>query len=314
MQALMRNSLICSPLRAVWEVSGYQTETLLWPASAKAKTILLFIPGNPGLVEYYTSFLQGVHCKINSPSFEIIGVSHKGHSVNYHENNAGDNTLYSLEDQIQHKVDCLEALRRENGPDTKFILMGHSIGSYIAAAVLKKRPNHGIAKIIALFPTLHEIAITPNGVNINRLVNRVPAFVFGIAGSVMSCLAPPVRQFLVKTATGQEGEGLQVTAHQLLHNHVLKNVVTMARFEMETVKELDHDFYTEHLDKFIMYYSANDKWAPKDHYDYMTKHFPEGKIHLCSENIPHAFCLEPKHVDYMIEKVGSWIHSDVDNS
>lgn len=51
----------------------------------------------------------------------------------------------------------------------------------------------------------------------------------------------------------------------------------MARFEMEAVKELDHDFYTKHLDKFIMYYSANDKWAPKDHYDYMTEHFPKGK-------------------------------------
>jgi hypothetical protein len=108
------------------------------------------------------------------------------------------------------------------------------------------------------------------------LVNTIPASAFGIAGSLISNLAPPVRQFLVKTATGQDGEGLQVTAHQLLHKHVLENVITMARFEMETVKELDHDFYTQHLDKFIMYYSANDKWAPKDHYDYMTKHFPEG--------------------------------------
>ncbi|KAF1805076.1 hypothetical protein FB192DRAFT_1361017 [Mucor lusitanicus] len=278
MQALMKNSVLCTPLRAVWEVAGYQTETLLWPASSKAKTVLLFIPGNPGLVEYYTSFLQGIHSKMDASSFEIIGVSHKGHSTNYHEKNNDRKTVYSLEDQIQHKIDCLDTLRKDNGPDTKFILMGHSIGSYIAAAVLKKRPNHGIAKVIALFPTLREIAITPNGVNITRLVNTVPASAFGIAGSLISYLAPPVRQFLVKTATGQDGEGLQVTAHQLLHNHVLRNVVTMARFEMETVKELDHDFYTQHLDKFIMYYSANDKWAPKDHYDYMTKHFPEGKI------------------------------------
>lgn len=74
--------------------------------------------------------------------------------------------MYSLEDQIQHKIDCLDTLRKDHGPDTKFILMAHSIGSYIAAAVLKKRPNHGIERIIALFPTLREIAITPNGVNI----------------------------------------------------------------------------------------------------------------------------------------------------
>lgn len=108
-------------------------------------------------------------------------------------------------------------------------------------------------------------------------MNTIPAAAFGISGSLISFLAPPLRQLLVKTITGQSGEGLQVTAHQLLYSSVLKNVVTMARFEMETVKELDHDFYTKHLDKFIMYYSENDKWAPRDHYDYMYENFPKGK-------------------------------------
>ncbi|KAI9485218.1 MAG: hypothetical protein EXX96DRAFT_544299 [Benjaminiella poitrasii] len=314
MATLIKNSLLRTPLRAVWEVSGYQTETLLWPSISPAnknKTILLFIPGNPGLVEYYTSFLQGIYKTVNYHSFEIIGVSHKGHSINYHESNKGDKRLYSLEDQIKHKVDCLDVLIKENEPDTKFILMGHSIGSYIAAAVLKSRPNHGISRVITLFPTLREIAITPNGVNITRIVNAISASVFGFAGALISSLAPPVRQLLVKVLTGQEGDGLQVTAHQLLRSSVLKNTVTMARFEMETVKALDHDFYTKHLDKFIMYYSANDKWAPRDHYDYMMEHFPKGNIHLCSENIPHAFCLEPKHVGYMVNKVSSWIQNDI---
>jgi hypothetical protein len=73
MATLVKNSLLRTPLRAVWEVSGYETETLIWPAATQAKTILLFIPGNPGLVEYYTSFLQGIHKSLASPSFEIIG-------------------------------------------------------------------------------------------------------------------------------------------------------------------------------------------------------------------------------------------------
>jgi hypothetical protein len=108
-------------------------------------------------------------------------------------------------------------------------------------------------------------------------VNTIPASAFGIAGSLISYLAPPVRQFIVRTATGQTGEGLQVTAHQLLHSSVLKNVITMARYEMETVKELDLDFYTKNIDMFILYYSAVDRWAPKDHYDYMMENFPEGR-------------------------------------
>lgn len=73
MVAALRNSLLRTPLRAVWDVAGYQTETLLWPASTKEKTVLLFIPGNPGLVEYYTGFLQGIYEKVASTSLEIIG-------------------------------------------------------------------------------------------------------------------------------------------------------------------------------------------------------------------------------------------------
>jgi hypothetical protein len=88
-------------------------------------------------------------------------------------------------------------------------------------------------------------------------------------------MAPPFRQALVGLITGQSGQGLQVTAHQLLHGSVLKNVITMAHQEMETVKQLDHDFYGNHLEKLIVYYSSNDKWAPKEHHDYMKKHFPE---------------------------------------
>lgn len=63
-------------------------------------------------------------------------------------------------------MDCIDILLQENGPDTNIILMGHSIGSYISAAVLKHRPHHGISRVIGLFPTLREIALTPNGVNI----------------------------------------------------------------------------------------------------------------------------------------------------
>lgn len=76
MTPIVKNTLLRTPLRAVWDVAGYQTETLLWPASSTKKTILLFIPGNPGLVEYYTSFLQGIYKAIPSPSFEIVGGNH----------------------------------------------------------------------------------------------------------------------------------------------------------------------------------------------------------------------------------------------
>jgi alpha-beta hydrolase superfamily lysophospholipase len=55
-------------------------------------------------------------------------------------------------------------LREQCEPDTKFVLVGHSVGSFICTEVLKARPNHNITRLFALFPTLQHIAKTPNGV------------------------------------------------------------------------------------------------------------------------------------------------------
>ncbi|KAI8988846.1 hypothetical protein BDB01DRAFT_783347 [Pilobolus umbonatus] len=292
------------PIRHAWKVAGFPTETLLWPVSTR-KTVLFFIPGNPGLVEYYTPFLHSIHTSLN---VEVRGVSHKGHTVKYLDN---DTRVFSLDDQIQHKVDCLDQMIEEYGPEVNYILMGHSIGSYICTEVLRRRPQSNITRVIALFPTLRDIALTPNGVNITRLVNGVSPSLFGYAGTFISYMIPSVRQWIVKLLTGQSYPGLEVTSHQLMHSSVLKNVVTMARDEMNTVKALDHEFYQQHISKYIIYYSENDQWAPRDHYEYMVTHFPTGNIYSCTEMIPHAFCLEPSHVEYMATKVSSWIQNDV---
>ncbi|RKO89042.1 hypothetical protein BDK51DRAFT_28637, partial [Blyttiomyces helicus] len=70
---------------------------------------------------------------------------------------------HNLQDQISHKIAVLDALRERHPPRTRFIIVGHSIGAYIALQVLRARPAHGIVKLYALFPELHSIAATPNG-------------------------------------------------------------------------------------------------------------------------------------------------------
>ena len=103
---------------------------------------------------------------------------------------------------------------------------------------------------------------------------------------------------------------VNVTFSSLLHGHVVENVLYMSRDEMETVCELDEEFYHEHLDKFIFYFSECDKWAPLQHYEDMRKRFPKGKILLCEMNTPHAFVLS--HGDVIGKKVAGWIVSKSD--
>ncbi|KAI8366822.1 uncharacterized protein BYT42DRAFT_587990 [Radiomyces spectabilis] len=303
-----------TPLRAVWEVANKTTETLWWPSRGDGKkTVLFFIPGNPGLAEYYTQFLQDIH-EHSAPSLEICAVSHLGHSVGSHTVASSRDAVYTLQEQIEHKIDCFDQLRKDNPGGTQFILMGHSVGAYICAEVLKQRQQHDIVRLIALFPTLREIALTPNGVFISRLLSKVPLSVLSGTAHMLSYISSPIREYVTGMVTGQEGHCLKVTAHQLLHQSVVKNAFAMANNEMASIKELDHDFYTTHVDKMIVYFSKVDKWAPLDHYEYMKEKFPNAHIHLCEEDLPHAFILDSKHSAYMAHKVRGWIEEILQKS
>jgi hypothetical protein len=74
----MRSSAFQKPLRTVWNVANHATESLWWPAAAqqeqqRTKTVLLFVCGNPGLVEYYTDFLNAIYEQAANPYLEIVG-------------------------------------------------------------------------------------------------------------------------------------------------------------------------------------------------------------------------------------------------
>ncbi|CAJ0912944.1 3566_t:CDS:2 [Entrophospora sp. SA101] len=124
------------------------------------------ITGNPGLINYYTEFLSTIHNERNK-NIDIIGVSNLGHFHGPH--NSKLEGLYSLQDQINHKIQCFDKLHEKfsnngkNNSKVKFVLCGHSIGAHICSQVLKTRPNSNIEHVYALFPTLQHIQKTPNG-------------------------------------------------------------------------------------------------------------------------------------------------------
>lgn len=76
--------------------------------------------------------------------------------------------------------------------------------------------------------------------------------------------------------TKQPDPSLSVTTDQLLKRAVVNNALYMAGQEMASIKELDYDFYHTHVSKFIIYFSPEDYWAPKQHYEDMKSRFPNG--------------------------------------
>lgn len=152
-----------------------------------SKTLLLFfITGNPGLIEYYRTFLtlcfNSLRKKHPARRIKITGTSLRGFEIqNQHNKTPGSpdssKRPYDLEQQIEYIGQVLDAAIEDvtaQGTGAEVILMGHSVGSYILLEVLRRRKQRASVqegfksngKVIAgicLFPTVTHIAKSPSG-------------------------------------------------------------------------------------------------------------------------------------------------------
>ncbi|CAG8695363.1 4354_t:CDS:2 [Ambispora leptoticha] len=303
------------PTRTICDVDGDLTETLWWSADNKLNVkgetnlVLLMIPGNPGVIDYYTPFLSTIYDEYEK-KIEIVGVSQLGHSHGPHHDSFIK--LWSLQDQINHKIKFFDILCEkfaivdgEKKIYPRFILCGHSMGAYICSQVLKARPNH-IEQVYLLFPTLQHIAKTPNALLMAWSFYEFPRNIISmLIHSIRTVLGPNMFKSLIRLITAQSEPHLSTTADRLLHWHVVQNTMYMSETEMTTIHELDDKFFREHLNKFTFYFGKTDKWAPLEHYHDMIQRFPNGKIFLCEIGMEHAFVL--KHSEVMGKKVAQWI-------
>ncbi|KCV68092.1 hypothetical protein H696_05344 [Fonticula alba] len=104
--------------------------------------VLVVIPGNPGVIEYYADFMRAVFFRMNG-RIDVFGVEHFGHSpttadflplaqscrASRGSNPTGGNILQA---QIEHHMCFLSELRRCRNPWTPLYLAGHSVGAHIA--------------------------------------------------------------------------------------------------------------------------------------------------------------------------------------
>jgi pimeloyl-ACP methyl ester carboxylesterase len=142
------------------------TETAFFPSSSPSRPsspYILFIPGNPGLVTYYTTFLSTLSTLLPCP---ILGISLSG----FHrwQPSARDSVpgYWGLQEQVTHKLALTQSIATEQGWK-KVIIVAHSMGAYIALEVIRRlREENSDVEVVCgilLFPTIVDIARSPNG-------------------------------------------------------------------------------------------------------------------------------------------------------
>lgn len=297
--------------------NGAITEVLTFGSSElqpRHNVLLLIIPGNPGVVGFYTTFMKTLHHMFNY-RFPVWAISHAGHCVPPdHMDMVEDASLaaeldvFGINGQIEHK---LAFLRKYVPRETCLVLIGHSIGCYIILEMMKRDPELKVLKAVMLFPTIERMARTPQGRVMTpvlcqmRYVVYVPLF-------LLSLLPERLKSSLIKLVLGGirslDRTMIQPTVG-LMSGDCAANAMYMGAQEMKKVLARDNATIRKNLDKLIFYYGATDHWCPVEYYHDIKQDFPDGDFRLCENGLRHAFVLDAgQEVAKMVVK---WICEDL---
>lgn len=280
--------------------------------------LLCFCLGNPGLISYYIPFFTRLQTLIPK-TYGIIAISHIGHAPDLSPSMAYPGRALSLTEQVEAKVEFIKVLQNElasleleQGVETdrgenpvKIALIGHSVGAEMCVQVMKRLDTVNATAIVPatadkdpdsfvpapieaaflLFPTLANIAMTPNGRRLRPifhfpLIQILPLFayllqpliwtlrLFTTSSVLTSCSSANEHTPLASSTTSKATTSSIFTPHPvtlslLSSPRTIHHVLNLARSEMTTIKEPDLGWYSQNDVKrrIWSYWGKSDGWV-----------------------------------------------------
>ena len=257
---------------------------------AQKTYIIYFLTGNPGLVEYYRTFLTHLYGLLthntashHDTEFQVYGRSFSGFELDAKDIKTykyRKDPPYGLQDQIRHAeddvVELVESLKEAGARDVRVVLVGHSVGSYVALEIVRRLRAHGmagedfetrIAGMVGVFPTVVDIARSESGlkaavssniptslhtVGYERVANHMTqpflknsnfALIISLISGVLTMFLPlALLSKLVAAVTGFPSDASHTTASFLKSPFGVQQALHMARDEMF---QIDTDIWDE---------------------------------------------------------------------
>ncbi|KAL0951434.1 hypothetical protein HGRIS_008127 [Hohenbuehelia grisea] len=284
------------------------THSLWWaPRDAKQSPskIILFIPGNPGLVEFYIPFLSAIHVKDKSGRLAILAHSHIGHTPGVAR---GDSIEYfTLPFQVKSALEAFDAVKSTYGRETSVVLIGHSVGSWVALQILKARGLE-VTGLFLLFPTISHIASTPNGRSLSWLFPQ--AHLIATVSRILRIL--PVHLLISIMFRSWPQHQLLVLEKFLRSPNSIYASLAMAHDEMESILELDVDLLQSHCHRIWLYFAEKDDWVGNEKETILRSFIHDaGTVRVVHDEhgTPHAYCIN--HGEQIASQCSEWLEDSV---
>lgn len=318
---------------AIYTNPSYPLTSEYWIDSevpGPSSRLLVFIPGNPGLIDYYVTYMHLISEK--HPQYDVLAIGHAGYQTSGDYVKAGKSNshdFYNLEYQVDHKVQILKKRILEGHHQLSFVC--HSVGGYITQRVVKRllldEELKGLVKIEFvgfICPTIVDIAKSQSGVLFTRLFNVLPIVhlaVFFVAflqlilrdswakAIIRSCaIDKPLRED--KMLLVAYNNAVNATFKIYKSPRIVHQALSLAREELNVIHrddELNDWFFREIPDtlgvKIWCFFAFRDYWVHDNTRDYIL-----GRYHNLEDDnvvfqigdgdkegfksIGHSFCVD----------------------
>ncbi|OBZ79352.1 Chromatin remodeling factor mit1 [Grifola frondosa] len=279
---------------------GASAHALWWPShSNEIKTVLLFVPGNPGLLHFYTPFLTAIHEKAER-KLAILAHSHLGHTPGVGDSKAsyGPST-FSLAAQVESAIEAVEAIQSQHRNAVKVVVAGHSVGF--------ESPAESVSSVLLLFPTIAHIVDTPNGRRLSWAFRAPFPRILSYASVTLRILPSGI---LASMFSDWPMEQVAVLRTLLFSPSAIYACLTMADEEMNTICDADIALLQEYRHRMHLYFAEDDDWVGDTKEVVLKAFHPDpGSVKIVHghRDIPHAFCIN--HGEHLAEQCYEWLRS-----
>lgn len=292
--------------------------------------LLVFIPGNPGLIDYYTTYLDLISAEY--PKYDILAIGHAGFQTSddfVAAAMAHDFTFFDLEYQVNHK--CRIIKQHVLAGHTNLSFLCHSVGGYITQRVVARlledddvKHKITISFVGLICPTIVDIAKLDSGVFFTKLFTYLPLIQLAVwfltfLQTVLpdSLVRKIIAKFIVARPDSKDVKlmeswenALNATFKIYKSKRIARQALTLAREELQVIHRDDviNDWFFDHLPKtrktrVWCFFAESDYWVHDNTRDYILGryHDQENKYvrfqvgepsNEHSQAITHAFCID----------------------
>lgn len=277
-------------------------------AEASNRTHILFLPGNPGVIEYYRPTLRSLWRRFPEDVREQVSLhalGYPGHDLRQLNGlrmfNIADHVKY-----IQSYVsDMTPAL-----PEARLMVIGHSYGCYAAVRVAE---NLGDAvdrvSLVMLMPALWQMGACAGWLP-RQLLKDTYKMTSWLTWGLTAFLPPFLRDALI-AAQGHRRDLDDVTRMMVdgRQRGLFLNICALARDEVVKILEPGDTPVVSRLGgRSLLVYVDVDKWCPPEGRRRVQKAFGDDlTVEHAGENVSHGFCLFEDETEKVVKAAAPWV-------